>query len=345
MASLAKFVFSSVLFLVLLGLAARAQQPAPTCPGLPIKVRAQSKAVALGGVVSVAAKVRNVGAAAQHHVAIQLTLPEGAGQLLSATAAKTGKTDGVKPGPVAAIHQTPNVYWLPLSIPAGKRVTVYLKAKVSNCPALAGTTLAFGGLVYQTNATGAVTCITPAQGTVTKVKALKTGPHSSKTAPPSACVFPSPDPGSPVVLIGQDQVLVGGEEMPLAGGRRRSLTAGPDEKGDETMAGHGGQQRELVSYKVDDCYEACSFSGKYVVPFYMSFYQSMTSDPVCFCSQSRLLAFLPGFQTYRVDAAATQVGAAGRAPFPLPSPRSSGPAQKGVVGNDRRDAHVRACLS
>lgn len=56
---------------------------------------------------------------------------------------------------MAAKYEAPNVYWLPLALPAGKKRTVKVRveAKLAAWPALAGTTLAFGGLVYQTDAT------------------------------------------------------------------------------------------------------------------------------------------------------------------------------------------------
>lgn len=78
---------------------------------------------------------------------------------------------------MAAKYEAPNVYWLPLTLPAGKEgvVKVRVKAKLAACPALAGTTLAIGGLVYQTDATrGNVTCATPATTSKggTQVKAL-----------------------------------------------------------------------------------------------------------------------------------------------------------------------------
>jgi hypothetical protein len=97
---------------------------------------------------------------------------------------------------VAAKYGAPNVYWLRFALPAGKKgaVKVRAKAKLTACPALAGTTLAFGGLVYQTDATtGNMTCATPATISkgVTQVKAL--GESKAKTPPsPAACPTPAP---------------------------------------------------------------------------------------------------------------------------------------------------------
>lgn len=109
---------------------------------------------------------------------------------------------------MAAKYEAPNVCWLPLALPTGKKgaVKVRVKAKLAACPALAGTTLAFGGLVYQTDATrGKVTCATPATTSkgVTQVKAL--GESKAKTPPsPGACPTPA-TPGSPYVIIEQNQ--------------------------------------------------------------------------------------------------------------------------------------------
>ena len=110
---------------------------------------------------------------------------------------------------MTAKYEAPNVYWLPLALPGGKKgaIKVRVKAKLAACPALAGTTLAFGGLVYQTDATRRkVTCATPAttsKGVTQVVKAL--GESKAKTPPsPAACPTPAP-PGSPYVIIEQNQ--------------------------------------------------------------------------------------------------------------------------------------------
>jgi hypothetical protein len=250
---------------------------------LAITVRAQPKGVALGGLVRVAVKVRNVGAAAQQDVAIRLTLPEGVGQVLSATAAKTGAVGGgsKKPAPVPATLLAPNVYWLALSIPAGKGLKVHVKARLSACPGIARTALPFTALVYQTDATGNVICATPAErpGT-TWVKPLE-GPHRGKTVPPSsACASPTPAPGTQYVLVGENQRLLDAQPTPMPGQRRRLNEGTVD--------------------TADDCYQACSFAG-YRMPFYMNFVAQPASGggaAQCYCCQICGFVWWPGAMVF-----------------------------------------------
>ena len=108
----------------------------PSCPDLTMKVRAK-KAATLGGTVTVRASVRNVGATGQEGVAIGITLPDAVWSSPLrpvATAVKQHRDLAV-----AAKYQSPGVYWLPLSLPAGKGVQVLVKARVASCPALVGT--------------------------------------------------------------------------------------------------------------------------------------------------------------------------------------------------------------
>ena len=177
----------------------------PTCPDLAMQVQAIKKA-AVGGTVAVRAKVRNTGTTMQQGVAIAITLPDSVWSSHVQPMATAVKQHGVTAVP--AKYQAPGVYWLPLSLPAGKGAWVRVKARLAACPALAGTTLAFSGAVYKTNATGDVTCATVATGrAVTMVKALKHSGHA-KTAPPSSCSSPTPAPGAPFVLATQANMAI-----------------------------------------------------------------------------------------------------------------------------------------
>ena len=190
----------------------------PTCPDLAMRVQAVKKA-AVGGTVAVRAKVRNTGATMQQGVAIAITLPD------SVWSPRPPVATAVKQHGVSAVpakYQAPGVYWLPLSLPAGKGACVRIKARLAACPALAGTMLAFSGAVYKTNATGDVTCATVATGrAITMVKALKHSDHA-KTAPPSSCSSPTPAPGAPYVLVAENQRVLGAQEQ----FRRRVLPVG-----------------------------------------------------------------------------------------------------------------------
>ena len=264
----------------------------PTCPDLAMQVHAAKKA-AVGGTVTVRAKVRNAGATGQQDVAIGITLPAVVWSPLRpvATAAKQHGAYTV-----SAKYQAPGVYWLPLSLPAGKGARVSVKARLAACPALAGTTLAFSGVVYKTNATGDVICATAATGrAVTMVKALKQSGHA-KTAPPSVCSSPMPAPGAPFVLVAEDQRVLGAQQQ----FRRRVLPVAGEATGDAVLA---AVHRELPpqQYTVNDCYEAC-IAANYVVPFYISFNQPPTGPAKCYCSQmGSPLVKVPHWQVYRID--------------------------------------------
>ena len=289
---------SLALSLSLLAWVASAQ---PSCPDLVMNLMS-TKATALGGTVTVKAKVRNVGAARQEGVAIGITLPDAVWSPLRpvATAVKQhGKWA------VAATYQSPGVYWLPLSLPAaGKGAKVRVKARVAACPALVGTELAFTGVVYKMNATGQVLCATAATGrhTSTKVKPAK---PSAKTLPPSACSSPTPAPGAPYVFVTENQQILGAEYVPFLGTRRRTLLEAVDGVG----SAQADTRRELPlqQYTVQDCYQACSATGNYTVPFYMNFYQPPTGSASCYCSKSasRTLLVL-GWSVWRIDVPAPQ---------------------------------------
>jgi hypothetical protein len=168
----------------------------PTCPGLTMQVQAGRKA-AVGGTVTVKTKVRNAGATRQQDMAIGITLPDSVWSPLRPVTTAV-KQQGALDIPVK--YQSPGVYWLPLSFPAGKGVPVRVKAKVAACAALAGTTLAFSGIVYKTNPTGDVTCATAATcRTVTTVKARS---PLAKTAPPSVCSSALPIAGYEIYMNG-----------------------------------------------------------------------------------------------------------------------------------------------
>ena len=269
----------------------------PSCPDLTMKVRAK-KATTLGGTVTVRARVRNVGATGQEGVAIGITLPDAVWSSPLRPVATAVKQHGTSV--VAAKYQFPGVYWLPLSLPAGKGAHVRVKAKVAACPALVGTELAFTGVVYKTNATGQVTCATAATGRHTSTKVKPTKPHA-KTLPPSACSAPTPAPGAPYVLVAVGQMILGAEYTPFLGSRRRALSETLDEGGMAWADTH----RELPTqpYTAQDCYLACSASGNYTVPFYMNFYQPPTGPASCYCSKSasRTLLVL-GWSVWRIDA-------------------------------------------
>jgi hypothetical protein len=282
----------------------------PTCPDLAMQVQAEKKA-AVGGTVTVKARVRNAGATGQQDVAIGITLPDRVWSPLRpvATAVKQhGALD------VPATYQAPGVYWLPLSLPAGKGVRVRVKAKLAACPALAGTTLGFRGIVYKTNATGDVICATAATGrTVTSVKARSS---HGKTAPPSVCFSPTPAPGAPFVLVAENQRVLDAQYTPFLGGRRRVLPGADENNGAAAVV---ATRRELPpqQYTVNDCYEACS-AADYVAPFYMNFYQPQGGAPaMCYCSQTRSpLVYAPDWQVYRIDSPAprSQVGIGNQPP-------------------------------
>jgi hypothetical protein len=265
----------------------------PTCPDLAMQVRSVKKKAIVGGTVKLKAKVRNTGATRQQDVAIGITLPDSVWSTLRpvATAAKQHGAYTV-----SAKYQAPGVYWLPLSLPAGKGARVSVKARLAACPALAGTTLAFRGVVYKTNATGDVTCATASTGrAVTMVKALKRS-HHAHTAPPSVCASPTPAPGAPFVLVAENQRVLGAQQQ----FRRRVLPAAGEEKGGAAWA---ATRRELPpqQYTVNDCYEACS-AAEFVVPFYMSFNQPPTGPASCYCSQTSYpLVNAPDWQVYRID--------------------------------------------
>ena len=132
----------------------------PTCPDLAMQVRSVKKA-AVGGTIAVKAKVRNTGTTRQQDVAIGVTLPGSVWSPLHPVATAVKKRGALA---VPAKYQAPSVYWIPLSVPAGKGAHVRVKARLAACPALAGTTLVFSGVVYKTNGTDDVTCATAATG-------------------------------------------------------------------------------------------------------------------------------------------------------------------------------------
>ena len=276
----------------------------PTCPDLAMQVHAAKKA-AVGGTVTVRAKVRNAGATGQQDVAIGITLPAVVWSPLRPVATAV-KQHGASAVP--AKYQAPGVYWRPLFLPAGKGVRVRVKAKLAACPALAGTTLAFRGIVYKTNATGDVICATAATGrTVTSVKARSA---HGKSAPPSVCFSPTPAPGAPLVLVAENQRIVDAQYTPFLGGRRRVLEEAEKENG----GGVGATRRQLPpqQYTVNDCYEACSASGNYAEPFHMNFFQPPGGAPaMCYCSQTSFpLVYVPDWYVYRIETPAPrwQVG-------------------------------------
>ena len=272
----------------------------PTCPDLVMKVKSVKRKTAVGGTVKLKVKVRNTGVTMQQGVAFGITLPDSAWSPLQpvATAVKQHKAAAV-----SAKYQAPGVYWLPLSLPAGKSARVRVKARLAACPALAGTMLAFSGVVYKTNATGDVTCATAATGrAVTMVKALKLSGHA-KVAPSSVCSSPTPGPGAPYVLVAVNQRVLGAQQQ-----FRRVLPVAGEKKGGAAWA---TVRRELApqQYTLDDCYEACSAAG-HAVPFYMTFTQPPPGPAECYCSQmSSPLVIAPGWEVYRIDAPApvTQV--------------------------------------
>ena len=292
-----RHLFLRTLTLALLAWLSCAQ---PSCPDLAMKVRV-NKAAALGGAVTVRAKVDNAGPARQEDVAIGIILPDALWSPVRpvATALKQPGRSVVSPK-----YQAPGVYWLRVSVPMRKNVKVRVKARVAACPALVGTTLAFTGIVYKTNATGQVICATAATGRRNATR-IKPSIGHSRTLPPSACSTPTPAPGTPYVLVAEDQQILGAENTPFLGGRRRVLT--PKEGTSVSAA----IDRELPAqqYTAQDCYEACSFSGKYVTPFYMSFYEPPGGTAECYCSQTKLrMAYTPSSTVYRIDTEATAVG-------------------------------------
>jgi len=110
----------------------------PTCPDLAMEVRSVKKA-AVGGTVTVKAKVRNTGTARQQNVAIMITLPESVWSPLHPVATAVKQRGALA---VSAKYQAPGVYWLPLSLPAGKGAHVRVKERLAACPALAGLSVA-----------------------------------------------------------------------------------------------------------------------------------------------------------------------------------------------------------
>lgn len=175
----------------------------PSCPDLASEGAGQQGG-ALGGTVTVKATVRNVGATIRMSrlimsfrttagVTIGITLPDAMWSPLRVVATAVKLHKGLT---VAAKYQSPGVYWLPLSLPAGKGAQVLVKARVAACPALVGTEMAFAGVVYKVNATDQVLCATAATGRhmSTKVKPAKS---RTKTLPPSACSSPTPAPTTP----------------------------------------------------------------------------------------------------------------------------------------------------
>jgi hypothetical protein len=248
--------------------------------------------------------VRNAGGATTpQNVGVRLTLPDAlwspsVGRPV-ATTVKQQHGAMYSKARVAATYEAPNVYWLPISVPAGKKgvVTVRVKAKLAACP-LTDTSLAFGGLVYQTDATtGNVTCATAATLAGTARTAIQVKARSTtKTLPPSACPTPAP-PGTPFVAIAQNQRCLEAQLTPMQGQRRRRRVLA--DKEDEATA--------TAAYTVDDCRQACSFTLRYTTPFFMNFYQPASGPAECYCCQTCTLVFAPGVQALRVDVAATHV--------------------------------------
>ena len=90
--------------------------------------------------------------------------------------------------------------------------------------------------------------------------------------------------------IAQNQLCLEAQQTPMQGqgGQRRALEE--TEEQDEVEGRQlGGQQ-----YTPDDCFQACSFTGLYTLPFYMNFYQPLTGPAECWapkkCSGATLCA-------------------------------------------------------
>ena len=158
-------------------------------------------------------------------------------------------------------------------------------------------------------------CATPATpangkvGTTTIVKVLNY--TKAKTPPPSACPTLAPS-GTPYVLVADNQRFLDGQFTPLPGQRRRL---------DEGAVGGDAGVVTAATSAADDCYQACSFTGNYVVPFFYTVYQPPSGPAQCFCSQKRRrLVYAPRSRVYKVNVLATRAPTMNPTATPTGSP-------------------------
>ena len=239
--------------------------------------------------------MHNVGAARQEGVAIGITLPDAVWSPPRPVATAVKQHKGWS---VAAIYQSPGVYWLPLSLPAGETIKVRVKARVTACRTCGH----YAGLHRRRVQ---VLCATAATGRRNTMRVKSPKRLAKTTLPSSACLAPMPGPGAPYVLVAENQQILGAEYTPFLGARRRALTR------EEDRSAEVATSRELSpqQYTVQDCYEACSAFGNYVVPWYMSFYEPPNGSAECYCSQKMLpMVYKPSSTVYRIDIQATTVG-------------------------------------